>query len=63
MSNGKRYVNSNPCCQVPEAMDRYVSWGEMQTMIYLKISLSDFFTVFAARCRWGCVAVAVTAGV
>jgi H+-transporting ATPase len=34
---------------------RYVSWGEVQTMIYLKISLSDFFTVFAARCRSWCV--------
>ena len=30
---------------------RFVSWGEAQTMVYLKISLSDFFTVFAARCR------------
>ena len=27
-------------------------------MIYLKISLSDFFTVFAARCRWWYVSLA-----
>jgi len=50
VSNGKRIVNDNPCCS--NVHDRYVSWGEMQTMMYLKISLSDFFTVFAARCRW-----------
>jgi hypothetical protein len=31
--------------------ERYVSWGEAQTMLYLKISLSDFFTVFSARCK------------
>ena len=31
---------------------RYVSWGELQTILYLKISLSDFLTVFAARCRY-----------
>ena len=29
----------------------YVLWGEAQTMIYLKISLSDFLTLFAARTR------------
>jgi len=28
-----------------------VTWGEVQTMMYLKISLSDFLTVFAARTR------------
>ena len=51
VSNGARAVNENLCCS--NVKERYVSWGEMQTMIYLKISLSDFFTVFAARCRWG----------
>lgn len=30
---------------------RFVSWGEAQTIMYLKISLSDFFTVFSARTR------------
>ena len=54
-----RPVNIDPLCD-PSLNDfgvdgaqyvRYVSWGEAQTMIYLKISLSDFFTVFAARCR------------
>lgn len=34
----------------PEPL-RFISWGEVQTMMYLKISLSDFFTVFAARTR------------
>jgi H+-transporting ATPase len=29
----------------------YVLWSEAQTMIYLKISLSDFLTLFAARTR------------
>jgi len=53
VSNGKRPVNDWACCKEGvNVIDNYVSWGEMQTMIYLKISLSDFFTVFAARCRW-----------
>ena len=38
-----------------QTMIRYVSWSELQTIIYLKISLSDFLTVFAARCRYWCV--------
>jgi H+-transporting ATPase len=29
----------------------YILWSEAQTMIYLKISLSDFLTLFAARTR------------
>jgi H+-transporting ATPase len=29
----------------------YVRWSEAQTMIYLKISLSDFLTLFSARTR------------
>ncbi len=49
ISSYPRPVNEDPRCQY--AVDRYVNWGEAQTMIYLKISLSDFFTVFAARCR------------
>ncbi len=44
-----RYPNAHPYCAVDKV--RFVSWGETQTMVYLKISLSDFFTVFAARCR------------
>lgn len=55
VSNGLRNYNTNPCCDGVKG--RYVSWGEMQTMMYLKISLSDFFTVFAARCRWAYVGV------
>ncbi len=53
VSNGLRNANDWSCCEGVQG--RFVSWGEMQTMMYLKISLSDFFTVFAARCRWGCV--------
>jgi hypothetical protein len=53
-----RYRVPNPAgCPAPhDTPHRFVSWGEAQTMIYLKISLSDFFTVFAARCRSWCVA-------
>jgi hypothetical protein len=29
----------------------YILWSEAQTMVYLKISLSDFLTLFAARTR------------
>jgi len=29
----------------------YIRWSEAQTMIYLKISLSDFLTLFSARTR------------
>jgi len=29
----------------------FLTWGELQTMMYMKISLSDFLTVFAARTR------------
>ncbi|KAA0166989.1 hypothetical protein FNF28_02912 [Cafeteria roenbergensis] len=29
----------------------YVTWGQAQTMMYLKVSVSDFLTVFAARTR------------
>ena len=29
----------------------YVFWNELQTILYLKISLSDFLTVFASRTR------------
>jgi H+-transporting ATPase len=29
----------------------YILWQEAQTMIYLKISISDFLTLFAARTR------------
>ena len=29
----------------------YILWTEAQTMIYLKISLSDFLTLFSARTR------------
>ena len=29
----------------------YIRWDEAQTMIYLKISLSDFLTLFSARTR------------
>jgi hypothetical protein len=53
VSNGLRPYNSHVCCS--DVKGRYVGWGEMQTMMYLKISLSDFFTVFAARCRWAYV--------
>jgi hypothetical protein len=61
-----RPVNDNPNCDptfnVPGVgraeLVRFVSWGEAQTLVYLKISLSDFFTVFAARCRSWCVQLA-----
>ena len=42
-------MNAHEYCQGTNV--RFVSWAEAQTMIYLKISLSDFFTVFSARCR------------
>ena len=29
----------------------YVTWGQAQTIMYLKVSISDFLTVFAARTR------------
>lgn len=29
----------------------YMEWGELEAMLYMKISLSDFLTVFAARTR------------
>ena len=46
-------MNGAPWCDMNYGAQavRYVSWGEAQTIIYLKISLSDFFTVFSARCR------------
>ncbi len=57
--NSYEYVNDKVVNDVLVCQDeklglgkqRFVSWGQAQTMIYLKISLSDFFTVFAARCR------------
>ena len=29
----------------------YITWGELKTIMYLKISISDFLTLFAARSR------------
>ena len=29
----------------------YITWLELKTIIYLKISISDFLTLFAARSR------------
>ncbi|KAA0168528.1 hypothetical protein FNF31_00408 [Cafeteria roenbergensis] len=31
--------------------NHYVTWGQAQTVMYLKVSISDFLTVFAARTR------------
>lgn len=48
VSPRSRLVNDNVNCDTL----RYVSWGEAQTMVYLKISLSDFLTLFASRTRF-----------
>lgn len=34
-----------------EADSGFVTWGQAQTIMYLKVSISDFLTVFAARTR------------
>ena len=73
-----RPVNAYAGCQTAAASTRYVSWSELQTMLFLKIVLSDTLTILSARCRgwyvknpmvygmWGCgwggVAVGVAVG-
>jgi H+-transporting ATPase len=32
--------------------EKYVTFGQMQSVMYLKVSISDFLTVFSGRCRW-----------
>jgi H+-transporting ATPase len=35
-----------------DSQNHYVTWGQAQTIMYLKVSLSDFLTIFAARTRF-----------
>ena len=46
VSPSPRNINANLACDSV----RYVSWGELLTMIYLQLSLADFLTLYCARC-------------
>lgn len=46
-----RYINGREECKIEGARLRHVTWGEAQTLVYLKISLSDFLTLFSSRVR------------
>ncbi len=42
-----RYVNGDPVC----FQLRYVSWGELQTMVFLQLGISNFLALLSARTR------------
>jgi H+-transporting ATPase len=55
-SNGYQYALNNGDTSffgnlLGDSTHHYVTWGQAQTIMYLKVSISDFLTVFAARTR------------